>query len=152
MVNITFSSITERPEITDLVAGWLWSFWGNSRNYQFYESLVKHCKDDDLPVMYVSFIDDRPAGTVALLRADLFSRQDLTPWLADLYVAPEFRSIGIGSALQDLAIDKARELGYKTLYLYTPLTGYYEKKGWEYTGDEIERDGETVRVYRHRIS
>ena len=148
MNDITFTSITKCPELHDQIARWLWSFWGNSSNCEFYRSLVAHGKDDDFPLIYVAFIDELPVGTVALWRADLLSRQDLFPWLADLYVPLEYRSKGVGSALQDFALAKAKELGYPALYLYTPLNGYYEKKGWEFMGEEIDKEGEKVRVYR----
>jgi len=151
MSAIVFRNIADCPELVDTVAGWLWGFWGNARNYEFYRSLVAHGSPEDIPLIYVAFLDGTPAGSVALLRADLFSRQDLFPWMADLYVAPEYRSRGIGSALQDYILEKAVERGYREVYLYTPLTGYYEKKGWEYTGDEMDRDGEVVRIYKKQI-
>lgn len=151
MSAIVFRNIVDCPEVVETVARWLWGFWGNPRNYEYYHSLVAHGSADGIPLIYVAFIGGLPAGAVALLRADLFSRQDLFPWMADLYVVPEYRSRGAGSALQDLIIGKAGELGYSEIYLYTPLSGYYEKKGWEYLGDETDRDGETVRIYRMDI-
>jgi GNAT superfamily N-acetyltransferase len=151
MSDIVFSNISECPEEQETIARWLWGFWGNPRNFEFYRSLVAHSKADDLPMIYVAFLEDRPAGTVGLLRADLFSRQDLFPWMADLYVLPEYRSRGIGSALQDFILSRAKELGYRAIYLYTPLVDYYEKKGWAYLGDEMDRDGETVRIYKKEI-
>jgi GNAT superfamily N-acetyltransferase len=102
-------------------------------------------------MIYVAFLEGTPVGAVGLLRADLFSRQDLFPWMADLFVLPEYRSRGIGSALQDFILVKAKEMGYPAIYLYTPLVGYYEKNGWEYMGDEMERDGEMVRIYKKEI-
>ncbi len=151
MSAIVFENVSGRPEVRDTVARWLWGFFGNPRNFEFYRSLVAHSRDDDLPMIYVAYVDGVPAGTVALLRADLFSRQDLVPWMADLFVLPEYRSRGVGAALQDLAIDKARGLGYRAIFLYTPLSGYYERKGWEYLGDEMDRDGETVRIYKKNL-
>lgn len=151
MQKIEFRSIVDCPEHVDTVAGWLWSFWGIPGNNDFYCSFVTHGKKDDFPAIYVAFVDDNPAGTVALLRADLFSRQDLYPWMADLYVLPEYRSRGIGSALQDFILDEAKKRGYPSIYLYTPLVGYYEKKGWEYVGDEMDRDCSIVRIYKKNI-
>ncbi len=92
-----------------------------------------------------------PVGTVGLLQADLFSRQDLFPGMADLCALPEYRSRGIGSALQVLIMTKAKKLGFQAIYLYTPLVGYYEKKGWKYLGDEMNREGETVRIYKKEM-
>ena len=151
MPDVVFSNISECPEVRETVARWMWGFWGNPRNYEFYHSMADHAKTDDIPMICVAFIDNEPVGAVGLLRADLFSRQDLFPWMADLFVKPEYRSRGIGSALQDFILEKAKQLGYGTIYLYTPLVGYYEKKGWEYMGDEMERDGEIVRIYKKNL-
>jgi GNAT superfamily N-acetyltransferase len=151
MSDIVFTNVLECPEAQETIARWMWSFWGNSRNYEFYRSLVAHSKTDEIPMIYAAFLDGKPVGAVALLRADLFSRQDLFPWMADLFVHPDYRSRGIGSALQDFILAKAKELGFQAIYLYTPLVGYYEKKGWAYMGDEMDRDGEIVRIYKKMI-
>ena len=151
MSDIVFTNISECPEVRETIARWMWEFWGNPRNFEFYRSLATHSKADEIPMIYAAFLNGKPVGSVGLLRADLFSRQDLFPWMADLFVKPEYRSRGIGSALQDFILTKAKELGYKAVYLYTPLVGYYEKKGWEYMGDEMERDGEIVRIYKKEI-
>ncbi len=150
-LNIRFASLADHPELKDTVAQWLWGFWGTPGNLGFYRSMTEHCGKDDFPLMFVAFCDDVPVGTVSLLRADLFSRQDLYPWMADLYVPPEGRSRGIGSALQDFALAEAKGRGFGEVFLYTPLTGYYEKKGWAYVCDEMDRDGQIVRIYRKEI-
>ena len=151
MSYIAFSSLADCPELKGLVARWLWSFWGAPGNFDFYRSMTEHCLNDDFPLVYVAFIDGTPVGTVALLRADLFSRQDLYPWMADLYVPPEHRGKGIGSALQDFVLAEAQRKGFEKVYLYTPLNGYYEKKGWEYVCEEMDRDCSVVRIYKKRI-
>ena len=147
---IEFYDVAEHPELKDLIVRWLCESFGAPKNYEFWRSLVAHCRSTDFPMIYVAFVDGTPTGTVGLSRADILSRQDLCPWLVALYVCSEFRCNGIGSALQDFAIEKAKDLGYDTLYLLTSLTGYYEKKDWEYMGDETNYDGTIVRIYRKK--
>src|SRR5512133_1278804 len=108
MSRIEFASLADHPELKDLIARWLWSFWGAPGNFGFYRSMTEHCSRDDFPFVYVAFEGGEPVGTVALLRADLFSRQDLYPWMADLYVPPEHREKGIGSELQDFVLAAAK--------------------------------------------
>lgn len=151
MSRITFSSLADHPELKELIAQWLWSFWGAPGNRDFYRSMTAHCRKDDFPLMYVAFEEGHPVGTVALLRADLFSRQDLYPWMADLYVPPEHRGRGIGSALQDFSLAEAKRRGFEKIYLYTPLNGYYEKMGWEFVGKEMDRDCSIVRIYEKKL-
>jgi len=56
----------------------------------------------------------------------------LTPWLAMLFVAPEYRDEGIGAALIRVVLGRTQALGFSRLNLYTSgdLPRYYEKLGW----------------------
>jgi GNAT superfamily N-acetyltransferase len=151
MSDIAFSSLADRPELKDLVARWLWSFWGAPGNFDFYRSMTGHCRKDGFPLMYVALIDGMPVGTVSLLPSDLFSRQDLYPWMADLYVPPECRGEGVGSALQDFVLEEAKKRGFCQVFLETSLNGYYEKKGWEFVCEEMDRDCSILRIYKKSI-
>jgi GNAT superfamily N-acetyltransferase len=60
--------------------------------------------------------------------------EELRPWLSGVYVAPERRSEGLGSALVKAVEEAASSLGHPRLYLYTaPVTAvrFYEPMGWE---------------------
>jgi GNAT superfamily N-acetyltransferase len=76
-------------------------------------------------------VDGQPAGSCLFVREEIDPQHDLTPWLAALYVAPEFRKLGIASALVRAIEQHARSVGCGELYLYTitaePL---YTKLGW----------------------
>jgi GNAT superfamily N-acetyltransferase len=151
MSDIAFSSLADCPENKDLVARWLWDKWGAPGNFGFYRSMTEHCLKDDFPFIYVAFMDGLPVGTVSLLRSDLFTRQDLYPWMADLYVPPEHRGKGIGLALQDFVLEEARKQGFSQVFLETSLKGYYEKKGWEFVCEEMDRDCSILRIYVKNI-
>ena len=72
-----------------------------------------------------------------LLRSEMESRPTLTPWLAQLFVAPGCRRGGVGAALVTAAIAHARTCGFSDVYLYTSGTRprYYARLGWV----ELER-------------
>jgi GNAT superfamily N-acetyltransferase len=76
-------------------------------------------------------MDGRPAGSCLFVREEIDPKHDLTPWLAALYVDPQYRKQGIASALVRAIEQHARTVGCKQLYLYTvtaePL---YAKLGW----------------------
>lgn len=76
-------------------------------------------------------LDGRPAGSCLFVREEIDPKHDLTPWLAALYVAPEFRKRGIASALVRAIEQHARDMGCARLYLYTiTAEGLYAKLGW----------------------
>jgi len=85
---------------------------------------------------------------VGLWRCDLISRQDLTPWLAALYVDEEFRSQGLGQQLQAFVLEQSRRSGFREVYLYAEFTGYYERFGWQYIGDALDYPDKPVHLFR----
>lgn len=87
-------------------------------------------------------VDGQPAGSCLFVREEIDPKHDLTPWLAALYVAPEFRNRGIASALVGAIEQHARSVGCGELYLYTitaePL---YAKLRWT-VRDRFDSNGE----------
>jgi GNAT superfamily N-acetyltransferase len=73
------------------------------------------------------------------------------PWLAAVFVVPEARKLGVGSALIDHVVNRSRELGYSEMFLYTDhQQKWYEKRGWTYTRDTLLNDMKHV-VMRNAI-
>ncbi|OKP98256.1 GNAT family N-acetyltransferase [Paenibacillus sp. P46E] len=60
--------------------------------------------EDGLPRFYIAVQNGSIIGIYALLRNDLISRQDVFPWLACLYVVPEFRGQKMGAKLLQHAL------------------------------------------------
>jgi GNAT superfamily N-acetyltransferase len=88
---------------------------------------------DRIPLCLVALEGEECVGTVSIFIDDLHSRQDLTPWLAALYVDAAHRNRGIGGALIERLLEVARALGIRRLYLHTETASeYYRKKGWRY--------------------
>ena len=151
MAQITIEPVANHPGIHETVAQWLWSEWGNPHNQGLFRSLVAHCRGDGIPALFAAFSGGRPVGVVGLFRADLVSRQDLTPWMGTLYVIPEYRRKGIALALEEYALDRAKELGFPEVFLYTRLTGYYERRGWVFLDRDEDDLGNRVSIYRKII-
>ena len=85
----------------------------------------------DYEIALLAEVGGRPAGTCLFVRHEIDPVHDLTPWLAGLYVAPEFRNRSIGRALVAAIEGHAREVGCERLYLYTSgAETYYAQLGW----------------------
>jgi GNAT superfamily N-acetyltransferase len=85
-----------------------------------------------------------PAGLCLFVRNEIDPKHDLTPWLAALFVAPEFRKRGIGAALVRAIEDHARKVGTVTLHLYTvEAEPFYARLGWR-SRDHFDRHGEPM--------
>ena len=80
---------------------------------------------------------------------DLFSRPDIYPWLANVYIDKAYRAYGYGRVLLNSVKKTAEKAGLKELYLFTTHEGLYEKFGWDFI-QEIDTflEPRTQRLYR----
>ena len=83
--------------------------------------------------LLLATLDGEPAGCVALRRID-----DTTCEMKRMFVPPELHGRGIGRALADAIIERARELGYASMVLDTSIRQQeaqtlYRKLGFEPT-------------------
>lgn len=94
-------------------------------------SLERFVADQRDQVAIVAECGGATAGTCLLVPSEIDPVHDVSPWLAGLYVSPEHRRHGVGSALVRAIEDEARARGHETLYLYTTgAVRYYERLGW----------------------
>lgn len=100
------------------------------------ESLYREELLHDMPLTYIALSDQILVGSCTLELNDGI-RPDLGPWLGDLVVDPNYQKQGIGKMLVDVAAKKAKELGFKKLYLFTfdpTIPEYYQHLGWKKIG------------------
>src|SRR5918911_635902 len=145
-------AVSEHPDLAPLIARWLVGAFGypGSRTVEEMTALIL-----SPPVgpeeSFVLFEGEHPVGTASLARKDLASRPDLTPWLAGVYVEPDCRGRGHGSALVRHVESFARAAGVGKLWLYTwTAAPLYARLGWVQAGLERDpkRDQEVVLMRR----
>jgi len=111
------------------------------------ESLYYEELQHDMPLTYIALDDEIPVGSCTLeLNGGI--RPDLGPWLGDLVIDPIYQKQGIGKMLVDVAVLKAKELGFEKLYVFAfdpTIPQYYERLGWKKIGmDEFKSHPVTV--------
>ncbi|MEI9402910.1 GNAT family N-acetyltransferase [Mesorhizobium argentiipisi] len=96
---------------------------------------------DGFEAAFVARDRGRPVGSCLLVRDEISSPHDLTPWLAGLVVEEAYRSGGVGTALVGTVEAHAATAGVGTLYLYTwQARGFYEALGWSAV-ETFDQDG-----------
>ena len=86
-------------------------------------------------------------GSISLIGSDdLPGFEDLSPWLASLYVTPRARSAGLGSRLVECVMTEAAARGHDYVHLFTAgQDAYYLARGWR-TIAEVDHRGERAVV------
>jgi len=86
---------------------------------------------EDGGALLITFIDDVAAGTIALRRLNHHAGE-----VKRLYLRPAFRGRGLGRRLLEEVVERARAIGYETLYadtlpIMTEALSLYERMGFE---------------------
>jgi GNAT superfamily N-acetyltransferase len=116
------------------VADWIWQEWAR------YEPGVNRADSDaivhaalkgaSMPRFHIAYSAGVPVGCASIVAADLPTRPDLGPWLANVYVQPAWRGHGLGTALAEHAMAYGAQFA-DVLYLYTAgSTAMYARLGW----------------------
>jgi len=153
-MTLRIASVSKQPELAALVAEWRVSaFFDHPGRYTVREMTALILRPPGGPnETFVLFDNGRAVGTAGLMRSDLESRPDLTPWLGGLYVEPAFRGRGHATALVRQVEEFARAASVSTLWLYTlNADGLYLRLGWQHAGTEHE-DGRDVMLMRRDLS
>ena len=90
--------LADYPQYLPTVAGWIFDEWGWEMPGSTLESIQAefslHLNRDRIPLTMLALVEGQPVGTASIFLHDMDTRMDLTPWLAAVYVVPEFRGQG----------------------------------------------------------
>lgn len=130
------------------IAKWFYDEWGHLYPELDIDKIIlrlhKRTNVDIIPLALVALENRAVIGTASLKKFDMDTRMQYSPWLASVYVSEKWRGKGIGTSLVRVIEDKAKEIGVKILYLYTPdAQNFYAKLDWrelestEYRGQDV---------------
>lgn len=119
-----------------IIAKWIYDEWcyvyPHKSLQDIQRTLVSRTHEREMPITLVAHDERGVLGTASLKAEDLDLVPELTPWISSVYVHPDHRGEGIGSALAAEIERIAGELGYRRLHLFNPLSqGVFEKLGWK---------------------
>ncbi len=139
-----------------VIVKWMHSWWGEKEGYteEAISEYYRHSLNNDrYPHTYGLFLSNELIGTFQITMSDLFVRPDLYPWLANVYIAEEFRGRGFGTFLLGNISSIIREDPFiAEVYLYTTHEGLYERFGWElYEKTDTHLPERIQNIYRLKV-
>jgi GNAT superfamily N-acetyltransferase len=127
---MTLHYLRDVPEHTETVAQWIFETFSYEFDTMTFDEWLTTMTQER--ITFVAAENGKALGTASLDFEDLPPKDDLTPWLASVYVLPEAREQGIGAQLVRAVEDEARSRGFKQLYLHTAdRANFYAKRGWD---------------------
>ena len=130
------------------LAMWVHEEWGHLLPDTTLEAFISDFENrttpGQIPETFVALADDKPLGMASLVKHDMLTRKDLSPWLASVYVPPNSRNGGVGSRLVKAVMQEAEAMGVEKFFLFTPdRVKFYQRQGWKvleeyhYRGEEV---------------
>jgi GNAT superfamily N-acetyltransferase len=152
---VRIENLAAHPALAPVLAAWVQAEWGHLLPERTEEMLVAAFRQRTaphvIPESFVAMAGDRPVGMASLIEDDMKTRPDLSPWLAAVYVLPEFRNRGVGSRLVQAVMAEASTLGVERLYLFTPdQEAFYRRLGWR-TLERTNYRGENVVIMVYEV-
>lgn len=143
LIEIEF--LADHPELVPLLSTWFFNEWGRNNpalTVEVIEEAVKQrLNRDKPPLCLVAFVENQPVATVALKIREMETHPQYEHWLGNVYVLPEYRAQGIGTAVIERARDEAKHIGICNLYLYTrDRARLYARSGWQTIEEVTYRD------------
>ena len=129
--------------------GYLYTDWDSAKALAEFR-LQK--TDGSLPATLVLRDGEQVAASVSVVYGDCEACTGPDPWLASLYVFPEFRGRGHGRRLIDAAIRLAAATGEKTLYVFTEsAAGLFRRHGVSVI-EQTMLHGKPIEILRRELT
>ena len=153
--DIRIDYLAKWPGLVGVVARWSFREWLQYRGDKSLAGVVKRMEErlnvDRLPLGLVAVRGGEAMGMVSLKVHDMDGREELTPWMAGLYVAEEYRKQGIGTLLIEASLKEAQRLGIGHIYLWTAgLDEYYAQRGWGLV-EQVVYKGQEVTIMEREL-
>ena len=111
MINIEHLGL--HTDAIPTLARWIDKQWGHLLPNET-RADIEHCftmkaASREIPETFLALDGEKPVGMASLSEYDMDDRHDLTPWLASVYVEPEYRRQGLGGRRRSDGWGKGRQ-------------------------------------------
>lgn len=129
------SNLRDRPSFADMIAHRGWNAWWTESGVpleDYRAHLDPMLEEDVIPFALVAHEGESYVGSVLVIDSDLDARPKYAPWIAALWVDPDYRKQGVAAALIKKARQHITTLGHDTCYLCATADKrpYYLKQGF----------------------
>lgn len=142
-------SLRENPHMQEWFLLWYQEKWdGDGGLDAFLDSLEAAPEaEGPMPQWYLLLDGRKIVGGLGLMDEEVYLWPELSPWIATLYIAPEYRGHDYGGVLIRRGLEDLRRLGYEKAYLCTRHEGYYERFGFSLREIWTDELGSKNRLY-----
>ena len=97
-MSIALKQLSESSKHLDTVGRWIYEEWWSKRGRSLEDVLMwlrSHTKLDTVPYSVIALAEGEPVGSCCVIENDCIHRPQYAPWVAAVYVSPDFRRRGL---------------------------------------------------------
>lgn len=148
-------NLINRPEAIYVIARWFFDEWGHKRPgntlQQTIDRLTEKIHHDATSFFMIAVDGNGVLGVAGLKKNEMPEYPQRIHWLSDVFVEPTARGRGLGTALTQAIVNKARELDIDELWLQTETQQHlYARSGWR-EAECIVRDEKSISIMVRKI-
>jgi len=141
-MNVTISDLRQQPAFFDAVADRIWRAWWKERGFPadfIAGRLRENMNASPIPFALVAHRDETFIGTTSVITSELEERPQYSPWVAAVWVDPQYRMREIGSELVSRAVSEAFALHVRRVYLCAgkDRRRFYTRQGWHPIEEDV---------------
>lgn len=125
----------------------------NKADWKAAKYLAKKMKNYDFKEwegIVISENNDQIVGFCSFVLKDIVDLA-YSPYIAIVYVDPNFRGIGISKELVKFAEKQLLKVGFQSIYIVTQHVGLYEKWGYSQIEEAEDKFGRSMRVLEKKF-
>ncbi len=105
----------------------------------------------DWETVFAAVEDEEIIGFCTFLKTDYYPENRYSPWISSIFVDERHRGHHVSHEMIEAAVQYAREIGFKTVYIPSDMIGFYEKCGFTKIDELKNYAGEFDSIYSREI-
>ena len=113
--------------------------------------MLREQRFTDWEAPFAALLDGEIIGYCTFLKTDYYPVNRYWPWIICIFVGESDRSQGICGLLIEAAISYAKTCSFKTVYIPSDMTGFYERYGFVKIDELTNYGGDTDNIFARAI-
>jgi GNAT superfamily N-acetyltransferase len=134
-MSFTISNLRKCPGFFPTVADRVWDFTWKAKGVsleQVTAGLREMISGENFPFVMVAYDGERYVGSALGIASDMDERPQYTPWVAAVWVEPQYRKQNVGRSLVSAAAETCLSRGFQRVFLCArpERHDFYARQGW----------------------
>lgn len=147
--DVSIVPVKDNPVFFDIVANRVWKQWWEAKGQTenaVADGLRHAFAAQSFCGAFAAVHKGAYVGSAMVIESDMDDRPEYSPWIAGIFVEPQYRGQGIGATLVTHAAQNAFQHGASTVYLCATRKNatYYDMLGWTRLEENVGPSSMTI--------